>query len=380
MIFWILIAALSAAVTYWVTRPLLRTDVDTLRGATEADIAVYRDQLAEIDADVARGALTAAEAEAARAEVSRRLLRVSGHEVPAGSAAAPATSLKFTHAIATAALPLFSLALYLAFGNPGLPGMPLDERLAAAPEQATAADLVAKVEARLREAPEDGQGWDVIAPVYVSQGRFGEAIEAYANALRLLGETPKRLEGLALADIRAGNGVVSARARKAFERVSELDPKRLEPRMWLALAKEQDQDYPAAIAAYKDLLAQAPQDVPWRSAVAERLAQVEARLAGGATEKPGMAPQTGDGAGGDISAMPAEQRALVDEMVAGLAARLKENGNDLDGWLRLIRSLKVLGREGEAKGALGDARRQFEADAKALSDLDGLAKALALGS
>ena len=261
------------------------------------------------------------------------------------------------------------------YGNPTLPGLPLKDRLAAAPERATAADLVAKVEARLREAPDDGQGWEVIGPVYVAQGRFAEAVDAFSNAMRLLGETPRRLEGLAMADIRASNGLVSEKARKAFQRALELDPARVEPRLWLALAKEQDGKIEDAVADYKALIAQAPPDAPWRKAVSDRLANLSA---GKDAVQP--APQTPPKPQPGVADLPAEQREMVDRMVSGLAARLKENGNDLEGWLNLMRSLKVLGRESEATAALADAKKQFAQDGKAIEQIDGLAKSLGLGS
>lgn len=292
------------------------------------------------------------------------------------------------YAIATVAVPVFALVIYLAYGTPGMPGAPLAERLATAPDKATPADLVAKVEARLRAAPNDGKGWDVIAPVYASLGRFDNAVEAYANAIRLLGETPKRLEGMAIADIRGANGIVSKKARAALERAKELAPDSTEPRLWLAYAKEQDGDIAGAIADYKALLANAPEDAAWRAPVTERLKQLEAQASG----KPAAQTDTSPAASGDgkassgrqpesaVAALPAEQRAMIDQMVARLAGRLKENGNDLEGWLKLMRALKVLGRDAEATTALSDARKQFAGDSKALEAIDGLAKSLGLGS
>lgn len=375
MIFWILVAVMSAGVTYWVTRPLLTGKGDAIAPAA-ADVAVYKDQLAEIDADLARGHISEAEAQAARTEVSRRLLRLTG-QAEQGQESGPAQSLKSIHVALSLALPVAALGIYLAYGSPNLPGLPLEARLAAAPEKATAADLIAKVEARLREAPDDGQGWEVIGPVYVAQGRFDEAVNAYANAIRLLGETPRRLEGLAMADIRASNGLVSEKARKAFQRALELEPARAEPRLWLALAKEQDGKTEEAVADYKALIAQAPKDAPWRTAVEQRLANLSGAGAAGNEAAPapgGNKPQA------SVADLPAEQREMIDRMVAGLAARLKENGNDLEGWLNLMRSLKVLGRDGEAAAALSDAKKQFAQDAKAMEQIDGLAKSLGLGS
>lgn len=380
MIFWILVAILSAAVTYWVTRPLLDERQDAVEPAL-ADIAVYKDQLAEIDADLARGQLTEGEASGARAEVARRLLRLPQAAAQASDGASGAKPLKGLHMAATIALPLLSLALYLAYGNPAMPGLPFKDRLATAPEKASAADLIAKVEERLRQEPNDGRGWEVIAPVYVAQGRFPDAVEAYARAMRLLGETPHRLEGMAIADVRAANGLVTELARKAFSRALELEPGRIEPQLWLTLAKEQDGKTAEATADYKALLANAAPDAPWRKAVEARLEALQNEPA--SAEKPADRPADGAPPGnqaGSVAALPAQQRAMIDEMVAGLAARLKANGDDLEGWLRLVRSLKVLGRDAEAATALADARRQFAANTQALETIDGLAKSLGLGS
>ncbi len=389
MIFWILVAALASLVTFWVTRPLLRPAAPATP-ASAADIAVYKDQLAEIDADVARGQLSPVEAEAARAEVARRLIRLPDADASFRDKPVQAGRPTLAFVAATVAVPFLSLALYLAYGNPGVRDAPLAERLAAAPEKATPADLIAKVEARLREVPGDGRGWDVIAPVYASQGRFDDAIEAYTNAIRILGETPRRLEGLATADIRGASGVVSKRARAALERAKVLAPDRLEPQLWLTLAKEQDGDLAGAIADYKALLAKAGQDVPWREPVTARLAQLEAQAvgksdAGGTSPKPvpdaGSPPGNAPGnAQGSIASLPAEQRAMIDQMVAGLADRLKTNGDDLEGWLKLIRALKVLKRDAEATTALSDARKQFAGNGEALEAIDGLAKSLGIGS
>ncbi|MEQ1718896.1 MAG: c-type cytochrome biogenesis protein CcmI, partial [Hyphomicrobium sp.] len=381
-IFWIAVAALAAAVTIAITRPLLQR-ADALSDAAAADLAVYKDQLSEVEADLARGMISKDEADAARTEVGRRLLRTAETD-KAVETAEGSSAYKSIHAVATLAIPLLSLALYLYFGCPGLPGLPLSERLTATPQNATAGDLIAKVEARLRDVPDDGKGWDVIAPIYASQGRFTEATDAYANAIRLLGENAKRLEGLALADVRAANGLVTEKAKAALSRAMVLEPKRIEPRIWLALGKEQDGDVAAAIADYKALIAEAPADARWRKAVEERLADVETRSSGKAAPDAATAtPPAPTGAAGSeaqssVAALPAEQRAMIDKMVGGLAARLKENGNDLEGWLKLMRALKVLGRDSEAAGALADAKKQFAADGKAMSEIDEHAKSLGL--
>ena len=216
----------------------------------------------------------------------------------------------------------------------------------------------------MREHPEDGKGWDVIAPVYASQGQFAEAAEAYSKALKLLGETPKRLEGFAVSETRAANGVVSPMAKKALERALEIDPKRFEARMWLALAKEQDGKTADAIADYRALLAEVPETAPVRQALEARIKGLEKGPVSDTNATANMADA------GALSSMKADERAMVEKMVGGLAARLKANGNDLPGWLKLMRALKVMGRDKEAAEAMGDARKQFASDAEALGQIE----------
>src|SRR5918992_427737 len=218
MLFWFVCAVMTAAVVYAVGRPLLAPRAKT-RDPGSADLEVYRDQLKEIETDRARGVLGAAEAEAARLEISRRLLACAdAQQRPAAVAAVPG-AVKIVIAAVSAGVPLAALALYLAFGSPGLPDQPNAGRERLALEKASVAQLVARVEARLRERPEDGKGWDVIAPMYLAQERYQDAAQAFARAIRLLGESTKRLAGFAEATVLAHNGVVTEEARQAHQKI-----------------------------------------------------------------------------------------------------------------------------------------------------------------
>lgn len=379
MAFWIAAALLAALVTYIVTRPLTR-DAETVANATDADLAVYKDQLAEIDRDVERGALTAVEAQSAKAEVSRRLLRAAeGDRRAPAEGSATYLSPKMLYGAVSVALPVVSLGLYLLYGAPGMPGQPLNARLNAPVQNAEVADLIAKVEQQLREHPEDGKGWEVIAPVYYSQSRFAEAATAFSNANRILGETAARLQRFADARIRAENGVVPADARKALTRALELEPARKEPVIWLALAKEQDGDRAGAIADYKSLIADATLASAWKKPLEDRLAMLEGRAPAPPQVGEGEGP-TGPGAAAVGAMAPEEREQFVNQMVEKLAERLKTETTDLEGWLKLVRAYKVLGRDGDASAALATARKSLSADQKAMSALDGLAKELGLGS
>ena len=393
MVFWILVAGLVAAVTLAITRPLIRPAPQPA-GAADADIAVYKDQLKEIAADEARGTLAAGEAESARTEIARRLLRATQDNPKVESAPRAGDRNRFILPISiltSVTLPIASLGLYLAYGAPGMPAQPLSERIAQATDANKPNDLVAKVEERLHEHPEDGLGWDVIAPVYYAMGRYNDAAGAYQNALRLVGESPRRLQGFANARIRIENGIVPEDARKALERILVIAPNSVEPRIWLALAKEQDGRLAEAAADYKKLVTEAPADAPWRKAIEERLASIAAD-AGGATA-------AGQGAAGDtptppvssppvansdaaavMSMSPEERQAFITRMVDGLAARLKADGSDAAGWVKLIRAYQVLGRRDDAVKALSDARANLKGNEVGLAQVEVLAKELGLGS
>jgi cytochrome c-type biogenesis protein CcmH len=377
MLLWLLFAILTAVVLAAVLAPLGRTPPAEERGVA-GPLAVYRHQLEEIEAERERGWVDAAEAAAARAEVSRRLIASAAAQERVGRA--PVVPRRAVVAVAVATLvPLLTLALYLLRGSPGLPSYPMAGRHQLPLEQANVADLIARVEKQLREHPEDGQGWDVIAPVYFKLGRFREAADAYAKAARLQGETVPRLAGFAESAVLAADGVVGEEARIAFEKVLQLEPSRPEPRFWLALAKEQDGKLAQALDDYRRLLAQAPSAAPWRETLENRITALSRRLAGTDRDARAAGPSAAEVAAAEK--LPAEERRrMIAQMVDGLAERLRRDGNDLAGWLRLVNAYAVLDRKDDARAALAQARRHFPADEKALGELAALAKSLGLGS
>lgn len=398
MLLWLCFAILSAAIVALLLRPLRDAPANPVAPA-EADLAVYRDQLRELDAERDRGLFNDGEIESARAEVARRLLkRADGAAAAAVSddAVSLARARKIYLAIA-ALLPVVGITLYLAEGSPHLPDAPFAERKIADVGQSNVGELIARVEERLREHPEDGKGWDVIAPIYLRLQRYADAAHAFAEANRLEGEAVRRLLGFAEATMLAGNGIVSEPVRKAALRVLELEPKRIDVRVWLALAKEQDGNLPGALAEYRDILSKAPADVPWRAAVSDRVVLVEKKIKGEPVEEtPASKPaETSQGApeaaapegaapevaAPDVAAMsPAEREAFITSMVDRLAARLKDNGKDLDGWMRLARAYKVLGRDGDAIGAVASARQNFSGDQASLAEIEKSAESLGLAA
>ncbi len=423
MLLWIGFAVLTAGVIAVLARPLVRP-ADPHADSQSADLAVYRDQLRAIDSEREQGLLEASEAEAARTELGRRILRAAEQspEVEAANADSPGEPAGSGHAAGTGPeqtsasggaralvyaagllIPLLSIGVYLGVGSPGLPGTPFAERVAKSGPGRSIDELIGLVEKRLRAQPEDGQGWEVVAPVYMKQQRYNDAARAFANSIRLNGETPDRVAGFAEALVLANNGLIVPDARRAYERLLKIAPDRVEARFWLALAKEQEGDLAGGIADLEKLLPSAPADAPWRSLVEGKLGEMRTALAGGtsgagegggeAAKTPGPAtaerapPHDSDAPGpnaADVAAVqqmsPEERSAFITQMVDGLAARLAENGKDLEGWKRLARAYKVMGRDSDAVKAIADARRALAEDAAAIQAIDALAKDLGIGS
>jgi cytochrome c-type biogenesis protein CcmH len=383
---------LTAAVVAFLLRSL-RGGGEASVAPASADLAVYRDQLQEIEAERERGILTPDEFESARTEIARRLIKRAEDGDTSGKAAAGSVkdggaAHGLTYVIG-GIVPVLAVVLYLSTGSPNLGSQPFLARQAGPIEQAPIIQVIAKIEERLRAVPDDGQGWDVIAPVYLRLGRYADAAHAYAQATRLLGETPKRLVGFGEATLMVNNGVVTDAVRGASERILQLEPGRIEARIWLILAMEQDGNLGGAAKAYRELLATGPKDESWRQAVTERVDLIEKKIAsndktplpspaGGPVEAaPQQAPPD---AAGVQSMSPDEREKFIARMVDGLAERLKTDGKDLDGWIRLLRAYKVLGRDGDADAALTSARRNFADDQKSLGQLDEAAKGLGIGS
>ena len=195
--------------------------------------------------------------------------------------------------------------------------------------------------------PEDGHGWDVIAPVYLRLGQVDDAARAYRNAIRLLGSTVERQSGLGEALLAAEGGIVTQDARSAFEAARALDPKAPGPRYFIALAAEQEGKLDEAAKELRSILADAPSDAPFRGVIEQALARVN-------QTSPSPGP-TGEEMAAAANLPGDQQSAMIESMVGRLATRLKEQPNDVEGWLRLIRSYVVLGNGDAAAAAARDA-------------------------
>ncbi|WP_442093342.1 c-type cytochrome biogenesis protein CcmI [Rhizobium brockwellii] len=359
MLFWILVAALTAALAVILLYPLLR-GAKAAENIRAGEAAVYRDQLRELDRDLDGGLITPEEADYARAEIGRRLIAVSADE-PAETPK-PARHHRFTEAFVLLVLPVLGLCLYLTTGRPDLPSQPLEARLENPGNDV--AVLIAKAERHLAEKPDDGKGWDVLAPIYFRTMRVNDAQLAYRNAIRLLGPSPVRLDGLAGTLMAVSDGVVTEEARQVLEQSLTLEPDNPRARFYIALSMEQAGRPNEARQAFETLAEQSPADAPWLPLVNEHIAMNGGAKAGADPAAPGAnpaAPGAGPAAPGnptqqDVAAAETmkagDRQQMIRGMVESLDAKLSEDPNNFEGWMRLVRSYAVLNDKDRAAGAL----------------------------
>jgi cytochrome c-type biogenesis protein CcmH len=372
---WLIFAILTGAAVMSVLWPLAKAPRGLTRSAT--DIGFYKSQLAEIDRDAAQGLVAPDDAQIAKAEAARRLLAAAdAPDEP--TTAATGGAVRFASIAALVFVPCLALGLYSLIGHPALPDLPLSARLEASPGRMDLLAAVAKIEAHIAQNPDDGRGYDVLAPVYLRMGRADDAAQAYVAALRLLGETPQRLTLYGEALVTAADGVVSAEAKRAFEAAAAENPELAKPQFFLGLAAEQAGDLARARELWEKLVASAPVDATWTQALRQRIATLSA----GAKTPPAEVAQIGsqrNALAAKLQALPeAERSSAIRGMVEGLATRLEQNGQDLEGWLRLIRAYTVLHEGDKARLALIDARRNLVGDPSAIARIDALAHELGL--
>jgi cytochrome c-type biogenesis protein CcmH len=365
MTLWFVFALMTAAAIFAVLLPL------GLRGGAQTEgneATVYKDQLGEIDRDLGAGLIGAAEADAARVEISRRLLAVADHDrnPPMQS------NLRLRRSAAVLALvglPVVALAIYLPLGSPRLADFPLAERDRPPDTAQPLETLVAQVEQHLEKNPTDGRGWIVLAPVLARLGRYDEAVKAFHSAITYGGDSADRRADLGEAIAAAAGGVVTAEAKAEFERAKAFDADQAKANYYLGLAAQQDGHSADAASIWRAMLAKAPADAPWRPLVQAALTRVDGPTA----------PALSDSAMAAAKNMTGNDReAMIRGMVDRLATRLKQNGDDVDGWLRLVRAYMVLGDRDKAKTAGADARQAVANNAERLRQLNEGLKNLGL--
>ncbi len=366
---WLVFALLTGAAILSILWPLSRPAPTAREDA--ADVAFYRDQIAEIDAEVERGGLDREQAQAAKALAGRRLLAVAPEESAAGSAP---RARRIASVIALVAIPALALGLYQKIGHPDQPDMPLEARMKAQPSQQDFAAVVARMEAHIQANPDDARALELMAPVYLRMGRFDDAVKARKKIIELRGETPQRLVEYAEALSYANDGTIPPEAETQLQRALKFDPKNPGARFYLGLAAAQNGDKDKARKIWSELLPDLQGDAAAQQEIKQKLALLDAPAEPGASQG---APPSGEAAA-IASAAPEAQQKMIRTMVERLAQRLAAEGGSADDWLRLIRAYKVLNETQKAQNSYNEALKALAGDAAARDKLAASAREMGL--
>ncbi len=398
--FWVASVIMVMAVMAVIAFPFLRRPRKILARA-EYDLAIYKDQMRELEDDIAAGEISGEEAKAARNEIARRILAADTARQRAANAIkdkGSATGRGIVMLLALALVPALAYGVYVQKGRPGMPDMPIAKRLAVAAQRHDTSALIKRVEDRLAKHPDDIEGWLALAPVYSRQGQYAKAANAWKNAIRLSKKPdPDLYNALGESLVYANRGKVIPQARDAFSKALKLAPKNPMSRYFLAMAEVQSGDRKKALADLKSLLRDLPADFGGRPIIERQIAKLEGKPAGEkpkpATaqkqrEKTSSAPKSASAPATDGGPTPEQVKArmkrlqgmtpqarqeMIRNMVDGLEQKLKDNPDDLGGWLRLIKARAVLGQKDKAQAAYEAAREAFKGQDKRIQALDSLA-------
>jgi cytochrome c-type biogenesis protein CcmH len=368
--FWIFAIAIALIAALLLCLPLFFRRAKDDEANEPNDAEVYRDQLSEIDRDEKSGLLDQEGAAQARAEIARRLIAAAraeprkGRSVGMGPAFAVAAFLCLV-------LPAGGLLLYARMGVPDASDFPLRARFESPNPDSNI--LIRRAELRLEEHPDDGRGWEVLAPIYLSQGRVADSVNAWRNAIKFLGADARRYGGLAEALVVTNQGRMTAETREAFAKVLELVPDDPRAQFYLAIGDAQDGKYDAAVAKLEALKKNSPADAPWIAVTDDQIARIKAEKDQQA-KAPGNPSQEDVAAAADLS--DTDRMAMIRTMVESLDSRLKDDPNNIDGWMRLIRSYAMLQQPDKAAEALSRGLAAFPADTENGKALMALAQEL----
>jgi cytochrome c-type biogenesis protein CcmH len=358
MILWPILAVMTLAAVFAVWWPLARRQKSVRSGS---DVAVYRDQLTEIDRDEAASRIGSVEAEAARVEVSRRLIAAAQTAEAAKLVIAPAPAGTYRWATIAAAivlLPLGAGITYLSLGSPNLVPVSMNAEAIGQQLPEGVEQTVAEVENYLESNPKNGRGWELLAPVYLRLGRFDDAVRARRNALEIFGPDAARLGDLGEAIIMASGGVVTPEAKDLFTRAEAADPEDVMAQYYLGLSAKQEGRRDEAVKRWTALVSTAREGAEWLPLVKNALARIDDKGPSVAVVAP------------SASAAPPEHNGSIEAMVERLAERLKKNGSDVPGWIQLVRSYRVLGKADKVKAAIADAHAALASDQEASQRLE----------
>lgn len=396
--FW-LIAAIMVLVTLALMVPVLLRRNPALAKAAELDLQVYKDQLAEVERDVARGVLPQEDAKAVRLEVSRRILAADKRSQHEDVAKGAGRGINIGLSLVIAGfLGAGSYGIYVSLGVPNLPDQPLAGRIEAAkqarenrPDQEMAeasapplgrevapeyVELVNKLRDVLKTRQNDVNGFRLLANHEARLGNFAAARLAQQRVLEILGNTAGEQDYTDLAEIMvvAAGGYVSPQAEQALALAIRMDPKSHRARYYSGLTLAQNGRPDIAYRMWQGLLDEGPKDAPWIPLIQAQIGSV-ARAAGISPANRNAPGPTSEDVQNAQEMSEEDRQDMIRSMVAGLSERLASEGGSPSEWARLIRAYGVLGETGKANTIWTEAKEKFDADPKALKLLHEAARA-----
>lgn len=378
MTLWMIFTALTVVVLIGVMYPILRPGKDAV-DEQAYESAVYRDQLQELERDAERGVISEKEKESALNEVSRRLLGVQASYKNSVKLSGPSKATGIIALASVVAITGFSGLLYNKLGKPDVPDQPQEARIANAAKNGDMAALILQVQRYLQQSPKDVKGWRVLAPALLRAQRYAEAGDAYAKIMQLDKPTPPLLVDYAESLLLANQGLPNDRVRNALKAALAMDKNYGKARFYWAMALQQDGFTKEALKEWRALRDQNPKNLPLQMAVQRQIAAL--KLKGGETSQGVKLPSLDKDQRQAAAGMTAKERQeMIASMVDRLAGRLKEDGNDLEGWQRLIRARMVLGQKEAATKSLKAAQENFKDNKQALERLAKLSGSLGLNN
>ena len=394
MTFWFLVAIMTVVAVALILLPFVRRRLGP-QARESFDLAVYRDQLAELARDQERGLVSAEEAATARLEIERRMLAAApARKAGAEPVSAASKAARITLLAAAILGPAGAVALYLDRGSPNMPDAPFAARGHGPGDRTTDVDfaqiesMVKQLAAKMKADPDDPKGWSMLARSYMVLGKYDDAANAFAQVSRLDGANAEAQAGRGEALVYASDGMVTPAAKEAFAAALALDSKEPRARFYLGLARMQEGEPDKALAAWEALAADSPPDAPWLPQLREEIAKLGGVLkeppkkqppasasASGSASGSGSASAPGSSeASASAAATPAPKAdgkgkdpglAQIAAMVDGLATKMKSNPDDLNGWAMLARSYMTLEKYGDAAAAYAQVARLDKANVDA---------------
>jgi cytochrome c-type biogenesis protein CcmH len=245
-VFWLTFALLAAAVLAWVLRPLLFRQAAGPVSSQAANIAIYRDQLHELDTDLAAGTLAQADYDRSRAELEARLLE--DVREPDARAVRPAGRLAALGV--GAAIPVLAFSVYFLVGNPAA----LEREGEHAATLAQLETMAGRLAAKLRDNPDDAEGWKLLGRSYSALGRFDQAVDAYGKAAARAPRDAQLLVDLADALAMARGQRLEGEPENLIRRALDIDPQNLKALALAGTVAFERKDYAQAAAYWQRML------------------------------------------------------------------------------------------------------------------------------